>query len=286
MIPYDRIMLEELTENLPERPVIDGWEEESAPSAAEDKFSFFSLFKPRKGFFITPVLIYINVLVFIIMAVSGMDVMQPNQASLIAAGANFRPLTLNGQAWRLLTNFFLHIGVIHLSMNMYALLFIGILLEPYLGGSRFSSAYILSGICASVASLWWHPYTISAGASGAIFGMYGVFLAMLTTRFIEKRARMALLLSIGIFVVYNLANGMTSGIDNAAHLGGLAGGVVIGWVFMPALRKPGNNVLKYATIAIAAVVTLTVCFVVYSHIPNDKGMYEYIKKLMETSTGK
>ena len=66
--------------------------------------------------------------------------------------------------------------------------------------------------------------TVSAGASGAIFGIYGVFLALLLTNIIDVVQRKALLLSIGVFVAYNLLNGLREGIDNAAHVGGLAAG--------------------------------------------------------------
>ena len=123
-------------------------------------------------------------------------------------------------------------------MNMYALLYIGVLLEPILGRSRFISAYLLTGLTASITSLWWHDLTISAGASGAIFGMYGVFLAMLTTNVIEEAKRKALLTSIAIFVGYNLIYGLKGGIDNAAHIGGLLGGLVIGYASILSLKKP------------------------------------------------
>jgi len=105
-------------------------------------------------------------------------------------------------------------------MNMYALLYISLLLEPHLGRTRFLTVYLLTGLTASLASLWWHNLTISAGASGAIFGMYGVFLSMHTTNLIEKSARKALLTSIAVFVGYNILNGLkpNSGIDNAACL--------------------------------------------------------------------
>lgn len=159
-------------------------------------------------------------------------------------------------------------------MNMYALLYIGVLLEPHLGRTRFISAYILTGITASIASLWWHDLTISAGASGAIFGMYGVFLAMLTTNLIEKTARKALLTSIAIFVGYNLIYGLKGGIDNAAHIGGLVGGLVIGYALIPSLKKPEENKLKFGTIGLLSILILVSSFVVYKKLPNDIGTYD------------
>ncbi len=170
------------------------------------------------------------------MAVTGVSVVQPDSGSLLFWGANYGPLTLSGEWWRLLSACFLHIGVVHLLMNMYAFLLIGAQLEPRLGSLRFSVAYFLTGIIASGISLWWHGHTISAGASGAIFGMYGVFLAMLTTDLVEKRSRKQLFASILFFVVYNLLGGLKEGVDNAAHLGGLVAGLVIGYCYVPKLR--------------------------------------------------
>lgn len=243
------------------------------PTTTEKISGFFSFFKPTQGFFVTPILIDLNILVFILMAFSGVNILLPDTESLIAWGANFKPLTLGGEWWRLITNCFLHIGIIHLLMNMYALVYIGLLLEPHLGRARFITAYLLTCITASITSLWWHDITISAGASGAVFGMYGVFLALLTTNFIEKTARKTLLTSIGIFVGYNLLYGMKGGIDNAAHIGGLIGGLVIGYAMIPSLKKPQENKLKFATIALLSIIILTSSFVVYKKIPNDIGKY-------------
>jgi len=244
------------------------------PSTSEQITSFFSIFKPTKGYFITPLLIDINILIFILMGINGVNVLSPDNESLLKWGANFRPLTLDGQSWRLITNIFLHIGILHLLMNMYALLFIGVLLEPRLGRARFISAYMLTGITASITSLYWHDVTISAGASGAIFGMYGVFLAMLTSNLIEKNARKALLISIAFFVGYNLLNGMKGGIDNAAHIGGLVSGLIIGYAFIPSLKKPEENNLKYSTIGILAAIILAFSFEVYKNTTNDIGIYD------------
>lgn len=235
---------------------------------------FFSIFKPTQGFFITPILLDLNILIFVFMAISGVNIILPDNESLVNWGANFRPMTLEGEWWRLITNCFLHIGIFHLLMNMYALLYIGILLEPHLGRTRFISAYLLSGITASLASLWWNDLTISAGASGAIFGMYGVFLAMLTTNLIEKTARKSLLTSIAVFVGYNLIFGLKDGIDNAAHIGGLIGGLIIGYALIPSLKNTNENKLKYGTIGLLTTLILVSSFAVYKKLPNDIGTYD------------
>jgi rhomboid protease GluP len=158
-------------------------------------------------------------------------------------------------------------------------MYIGMQLEPLLGKRRFLAAYILTGIAGSANSLYWHEFTVSAGASGAIFGMYGVFLAMLTTNLIEKAARQTMLTSIAIFVGYNLLNGIRGGIDNAAHIGGLISGVVIGYTFYPSLVKPYRETLRYVTLTVITAAVFSYAFVIYHNTPNDIGMYE--KKMNE-----
>ena len=243
-------------------------------TTSEQITDFLSIIKPTQGYFITPILLNINILIFILMAITGVNIMQPDNESLLDWGANFRPMTLEGEWWRLITNCFLHIGIIHLLLNMYALLNIGVLLEPLLGKTRFISAYLLSGITASIVSLWWHDLTISAGASGAIFGMYGVFLALLTTDLIEKAARKALLTSIAVFVVFNLINGIKGGIDNAAHIGGLLSGIAIGYALLPSLKRPENKKLSFGTIGLLSILILISSFIIYTKLPNDIGKYD------------
>jgi len=241
----------------------------------------FSFFTPAKDYFVTPILIDLNLLIFFVMVCAGINVFEPDGESMIRWGANVRTLTLDGQWWRLVSNCFLHFGVFHLLLNMYALFYIGFLLEPYLGKARFLAAYLLTGITASLLSLWWHDFSISAGASGAIFGMYGVFLAMLTSDFIERSMRNGLLSSIGIFVVYNLVYGLKGGIDNAAHIGGLLGGIVIGYAYIPGLKKPGHLIFKKFTVLAVSLVILACSAVVYlgmaksDRLAYDKGMKQF-----------
>jgi rhomboid protease GluP len=245
------------------------------PTATKGKLTnIFAIFWPSKGYFITPIIINLNIAVFLLMVISGVDFMSPDTESLIRWGANLRPVTLEGEWWRLLSNCFLHIGLFHLLFNMYALLYVGLLLEPYLGKLRFLTAYLLSGIAASTASLWAHEQTVSAGASGAIFGMYGVFLAMLTTNFIDKSVRKALLTSITIFVVYNLMNGMKGGIDNAAHIGGLVSGFIIGYLYYPSLKQNERMDIKIGSIGLLSVLIIGSCAFVCARVPNYIGQYE------------
>jgi rhomboid protease GluP len=244
------------------------------PATAKDNLmTFFSFFTPRPGYFFTPLIIDLTILIFAIMAITGISVISPTGSEMVSWGANFRPLTLEGQFWRLITNVFLHFGIFHLLFNMYALLYVGLLLEPYLGKTRFIMAYFFTGVIASLTSIYWHPLTISAGASGAIFGMYGVFLAMLTTNLIDRALRKPLLTSIGVFVFFNLANGLKDGIDNAAHIGGLISGLLIGYGYYPALKNPERINIKNITFATTTLIFLAVSIGIYNQIPDDVVRY-------------
>jgi rhomboid protease GluP len=255
-------------------PAEEDYLQQPPATTADHIDSFLSIFKPTAGYFVTPILVIANIGVFVLMAIKGVGVLMPETKDLLDWGADFGPYTLNGQWWRLLSSAFLHGGIMHLLFNMYALVYIGLLLEPYLGKLRFITAYILTALTASMTSLWWHPETVSVGASGAIFGMYGVFLAMLTTNLIEKSTRKALLTSIAVFVGYNLLYGVKAGIDNAAHIGGLAGGLIIGYCLTLSLKKPADIRLKHSLIAILTIITLITCGWMYKTMPNDIGDYE------------
>lgn len=176
---------------------------------------------------LTLAIIAMNLLLFILQALPGSS----NPQSLLQWGANYWPLTTNGQYWRLITSIFLHAGVWHLITNMLGLLIIGYFLEPLLRPLRFGLVYLLTGIIAGIISIYFHPGMMGVGASGSIFGMYGVFLALLTTPFYCPSIRKAYLMFISLFVGLNLlAAMMITGIDNAAHLAGFLSGIAAGYV--------------------------------------------------------
>ncbi len=146
-------------------------------------------------------------------------------------------------------------------MNMYCLYTVGVYLEPMLGKKKYAVAYLCTGVLASIVSLWWHKDPVnSAGASGAIFGMYGLFLAMLTTNLIPKKVRQSLLQSIGIFVVYNLVYGVKSGVDNAAHIGGLISGFVIGYIYVYGIKKEKQEQKLQWIVPAVMILTLSIAF--------------------------
>ncbi len=197
----------------------------------------FSLLIPKEHFYITPILIDLNLLIFLLMAISGIGFITFNSTDLLHWGANYAPYIKEGQWWRLLTSIFLHSGIMHLVFNMVGLLTVGIFVEPALGKNRFAFLYILCGICASITSALYHPIAVGVGASGAIFGMYGIFLSLLLTKFFPSDFKKAFLFSTLIFIGYNLLMGISRNIDNATHIGGLITGIIAGFILSPKLKS-------------------------------------------------
>jgi membrane associated rhomboid family serine protease len=180
---------------------------------------------------VTRAIIAANVLVYVAMGLSGVSWTDPSVLHAIRWGADFGPLTLSGQWWRLFTAMFVHFGFFHILLNMWCLRNLAVALEPMMGRLAFSITYLFSGLAASAVSTAWNPWRASAGASGAIFGIAGAFVSYLV---LKKAAIPASLVrqnlqSLAIFILLNLSIGAASGhIDNAAHVGGLAAGLIIG----------------------------------------------------------
>lgn len=235
--------------------------EEAVVQAKEQEEINQTMRSGSSNLFVTYFIIGVNVLVFILMAVDGAGILAPESSVHIKWGSNYSPLTLTGDWWRLATCMFIHFGIIHLAMNCYALYMAGAFLEPMLGKLRYIIAYLCTGLLASVASVWWHSDGVnSAGASGAIFGLYGVFLALLFTNLIPKKVRSALLQSIGVFVLFNLFYGMKSGIDNSAHIGGLVSGMIIGFIFYFGLKNRERQRPAFIVPIVLLISTAIICW--------------------------
>ena len=178
-------------------------------------------------------LVAANIAWFMFVASQGGGWLVPQPGVIIHWGSNFGPLTLNGEWWRLFTCMFVHFGLLHLAFNMWVLWSIGRMIERMFGSFHYALLYVFAGLCGSMASLWWNPNVHSAGASGAIFGLLGGLLAFVLNpvsgvppTIAASQRRLGI-----VFIAYNLIGGLTHhGIDNAAHLGGLVGGFVIGWM--------------------------------------------------------
>ncbi len=180
---------------------------------------------------LTQVIFGINAAVFLGMALAAANIMDFPVQELIHWGANWGPLTLTGQWWRLLTCVFVHGGIIHIGFNMWCLWELGQLAESLYGRWTYAAVYFLCGIGSSLTSVFWHPGVPSVGASGAIFGLAGALIAAfkLGEFSVPRAALSGTLRSLAMFVLYNLVFGAMIGTtDNAAHIGGLITGLIVG----------------------------------------------------------
>ncbi len=165
------------------------------------------------------------------MVVRGVDAFDPTGKALVEYGANFGPFTISGEWGRLFSAMFVHVGLMHLAFNTWALYVVGPLLERMLGHVGFLLLYFIAGAAGSIASVIVEPRVVSAGASGAIFGAVGGLLGflLLSRHSVPASAFRRLRNTLGLFVVLNIALGfMIPQIDNAAHIGGLVTGFVCG----------------------------------------------------------
>ena len=185
-----------------------------------------------------------NVMLFVAVALAGGGWIIPNVSMGILVGSNLGTLTAHGEWWRLVTALFVHFGILHLVFNMWALAAFGGLAERLLGIANFLFIYFVSGVAANLASIALTPAIDTAGASGAIFGILGALLAAFwrnkgTLPFSMVRSEAATAL---VFAGFALLGGFVyKGVDNAAHLGGLVTGLLLG-VSMPRSKKsPGGN---------------------------------------------
>jgi rhomboid protease GluP len=177
---------------------------------------------------ITIALIAANVIVFAWEIGSGADLWSPSPQKLFELGGNLPSRTLDGQWWRLGSAMFMHAGVLHIGMNMFCL-WQARSAEDAFGRAAYATLYIVSGLLGGIATALRGEYSVSVGASGAVFGVYGAFFAFLLMRRDEfQRAGWdKVVRQMGTFLGINLVFGFTAtGIDMSAHLGGLAAGAL------------------------------------------------------------
>lgn len=179
----------------------------------------------------TTALIIINAAVFLILSVSGNT---EDMYFMLEHGAVYEPFVVQGhEFYRLFTSMFLHFGIDHLLNNMVLLGALGWNLEMEIGKVRFLAVYLVSGIGGNIFSLYYgvrtQEYAVSAGASGAVFGLMGALLYVV----IANRGRLGRLSGRGMMfmVALSLYFGITSsGVDNLAHIGGLVCGFVLAFI--------------------------------------------------------
>lgn len=232
---------------------------------------------PIRLWWITAVLISVNIFLFGLAVSQGVSFSNPSVLDLIHWGADFAPLTLSNEAWRLLSSVFLHIGIVHLLVNMWALYLFGIYAEFYYSRLFYVSLYLIAGLAGNLLSNYLslqqtlmdistaaplQTPIIAAGASGAIMGVGGSLLvaafwpkADLPVQFRLNKNVLILLMGINLSLGFFVA-----GINNAAHLGGFIAGVILALCFRLSLVLPAKlaNLLQVISILIGFVIVFWV----------------------------
>ena len=213
--------------------------------------------------FVTPALVALNVTIFVRMLFGPGALSDPE--TLVNWGGNFGLRTTNGEWWRLVTTMFVHSGMLQLLVNLVGLVPLGFILERLVGHVAFAAVYITAGVFASLVSTYTHPVATSVGASGAIFGSYGLLLAALiwgtfhrSTVTVPLRAVKRLGPAAAVFILYNMAAG---GLERDAEILGLVTGLACGLVLMKGVsdRKPSVRRVA-AAMATTAVIAVVLAF--------------------------
>ncbi|MBS1887113.1 MAG: rhomboid family intramembrane serine protease [Actinobacteria bacterium] len=200
------------------------------------------------GFPATTILIAINVIVYLIEIAHGGGGTGITSRDIYEMGGLWGPaVSEGGEWWRVVTAGFVHVSIIHIGFNMYLLFILGRLLEPSIGTPRFTVLYFASLLAGSFVALWLEPNTLSAGASGAIFGVLGATFVIARGRRLDAIAG-----QIGILILINLVFTFADGaISIGAHVGGLVCGVLCGLLIVAGEKgRYGRNLDRNSRLAI------------------------------------
>jgi membrane associated rhomboid family serine protease len=200
-----------------------------------------------------------NIFIFILMSFAGGSM---NDPTLMAFGVKSNPRIVMGQWWRFVTPIFLHIGPLHIFFNSYALWVVGPQVEKLYGGARFVILYVLTGVAGVAASYFYHPDIQSAGASGAIFGLFGVLLVFGIRHRNEIPPFFKRAVGTGVLpvILINLVIGFSiKVVDNSAHIGGLLAGAALAAIIP--FQRPGEEESPFFTsVQVAVMGLITLCF--------------------------
>jgi membrane associated rhomboid family serine protease len=215
--------------------------------------------------FVTQVLIGINVVAFVITVSSGANFLNGHGSSTVYNRFALVPAEVaHGQWYRLITAAFLHYGIWHIFVNMYALLIVGPQLEAALGRIRYVVLYALAGIGGGVLSVALGPVNEqAAGASGAIFGLFGALYI------VARHQKLQTNMLVGMIAINLVFSFTFSNIDWRGHVGGLVVGAAVAAVYAYAPRGPSRVQLQVAGIVAVAVVVAAVGLVGAHHVKNE-----------------
>jgi membrane associated rhomboid family serine protease/Tfp pilus assembly protein PilF len=236
--------------------------------------------RPPRVVIATFVILAINILIFILMELAGGS---KDPSVLLDFGASYGPYTRRGEYWRLVMPMFIHIGFLHLLVNTYALFLLGRILEQVYGYGRFSLLYVGCGVGSSLLSMTLSEH-ISAGASGAIFGIAG---AMVTVGYLHRHAvprRWGRVFGRGIlpFIAINLVLGFSiPGIDNWGHLGGLVTGALLAALIPPAVEDDPFGVTAERPSQAVVVIPLALVLLAMAATVNRYRVSQELVRLLE-----
>jgi rhomboid protease GluP len=221
----------------------------------------------------TYVLLAINISVFGWMVLHGVSPKDPTTEQLVHYGATNAYLVLSGQWWRLLTATFVHVGLLHIATNMWCLWNLGLLGEPLLGPAGLIAVYLITGVAGNLLSLLFNVFhrdgiSVGAGASGAVFGIAGILIVLLSNKKLPIPAfeLSRLRRSVIQFAVLNLVIGIGANftsivrIDNHAHIGGFLSGLALGVPLLPRMTSGRTRYLERQKLAFAAAAFLLFLF--------------------------
>ncbi len=187
---------------------------------------------PRGDHYASSVVIDIVILIFVCMVLMGVNLISPSGDDLLHWGAIRWTEIAHGEWWRLGTSMFLTNGLLHTALTISGLVLAAKLLEPVVGRMKYFIVYGISGLCGSIASIVWYSNTVSVGASGAVLGLFGAALGLYFAKALPNngsKRMLIVIMAIG-YVYANLTWGLVGDLDNAAHIGGLISGLLIGIV--------------------------------------------------------
>ncbi len=213
----------------------------------------------------TYILLAINCAVFLWMVLHGVSAGDPSTNQLIHYGATNPGLILSGQWWRLLTATFVHVGLLHIATNMWCLWNLGLLGEPLLGPAGLCAVYVITGIAGNLLSLAVNVivrnnYSVGAGASGAVFGIAGILIVLLSNHRLPipwpelKRLRRSVIQFALLNLIIGIGANFTSivNIDNFAHMGGFLSGLALGVPLVPRMTSGRVRYLQRQKLTFAA----------------------------------